>query len=67
MIDNNEPQSFQINIYSISGSRVGSINTGMIQKEKTQIDVSEYFGINEGMLLFEVIGKSNKLTLKAIS
>ena len=67
VIDNSEVQSFQVNIYTISGSKVGSINTGMIQKEKTQIDVSEYFEINKGMLLFEVIGKSTKLTLKAIS
>ena len=65
-IDNNEQQTFQINVYSLSGIKLGSINSGLVQKGKTQIDISEYFGANKGMLLFEVVGKTDKLTLKGL-
>jgi len=66
IIENNELQSFQINVYNLAGMKLGSFNTEKFQKGKTQIDVSQYFGNNKGMLLFEVIGKTNRLTLKAI-
>ena len=65
-INNNIAQSFKVNVYTLSGSKVGSTNTGMVQKGETRIDVGEYFGANKGILLFEVVGKSNKLTLKVI-
>jgi len=66
IIENIEPQSFQINIYTLSGIKLGSIITGQIQKGKTQVDVSEHFGSNKGMLLIEIVGNVEKLTLKAI-
>lgn len=66
VIDNNEPQSFQINIYTLSGVKLGSTNTGLIQAGETHINVSEYFGTNKGMLLFEIVGKTEKLTLKGL-
>ena len=66
VIENSEPQSFNVNIYRVSGVKLGSFNTGLIQKGKTEIDVSEYSGINKGMLLFEVVGKTKKVTLKGL-
>ncbi len=66
VIDNNEQQTFQINVYSLSGIKLGSVNSGLVQKGKTQIDISEYTGANKGMLLFEVVGKTEKVTLKGL-
>ena len=66
LIDNKETQSFQINIYSLSGRKLGTFSTGLLQKEKLQFDVTNYFGTAKEMLLFEVVGKSQKQTLKAI-
>jgi photosystem II stability/assembly factor-like uncharacterized protein len=65
-IDNHETQTFQINVYSLSGRKLGSFSTGMIQKGKAQFDVSKYFGSAKEMLLFEIVGKTNRKTLKAI-
>ncbi len=66
VIDNNEIQSFQINIYSVSGRKLGTFSSGLVQKEKVQFDVTEYFGAAKEMLLFEIVGKTNSQTLKAI-
>ena len=66
IINNNEPQSFQINVYSLSGMKLGSITSGLVQKGKTEIDVNEYFETNKGILLFEIVGKAKRLSLKAI-
>jgi photosystem II stability/assembly factor-like uncharacterized protein len=66
IIENNEPQSFQINVYTLSGIKLGSIITGQVQKGKVQVDVSEHFVSNKGMLLIEIVGNVEKLTLKAI-
>jgi len=66
VIDNNEPQSFQVNVYKLSGKKMGGFSTGMIQKEKMRIDVSKYFNSAKEILLFEIVGKSNRQTLKAM-
>lgn len=66
VIENNEPQTFRINVYSISGKKIGSFSTGLIHTEKTQINVSEYFGHTKAMILFEVVGKEQRETLKAL-
>jgi len=66
VIENNETQTFQINVYSLSGKKLGAFSTGLIQNEKTQIDISKYFGNVEEMLLFEVVGNNQKETLKAL-
>ncbi|MFK5855318.1 MAG: hypothetical protein QM503_04240 [Bacteroidota bacterium] len=66
IIENDKTQSFQINVYNLTGIKLASFNTEKLQKGKTQIDVSQYFGNNKGMLLFEVIGKTKRLTLKTI-
>jgi hypothetical protein len=65
IIENNKVQSFQINIYTLAGVKIASFSTNLLQKGKSQIDVSQYFENNKGMLLFEIIGKWNKQTLKA--
>ena len=65
IIENNKVQSFQINIYTLAGVKIASFSTDLLQKGKSQIDVSQYFENNKGMLLFEIIGKWNKQTLKA--
>lgn len=66
VIDNNEPQTFHINVYSVSGKKLGSFSTGLIQKEKTQVDISKFFGRTNEMLLFEVVGHSQRETLKTL-
>jgi len=67
IIENNESQSFQLNVYNLGGIKLGSFNTEYLQNGKTKIDVSRYFENNKGMLLFEIIGRSNKQTLKALN
>ncbi len=66
VIDNNEPQSFHVNIYTLSGKKLGSFSTGLVQKEKSQIDIGEYINSNNGMLLIEVVGNTEKQTVKVI-
>ena len=65
-IDNHEVQVFQINVYTLSGAKLGTFSSGMLQKGKVKLDVSKYFTSPGAMLLFEIVGKSNRKTLKAI-
>jgi len=66
LIENNEPQSFQINVFSLSGRKLGTFSSGLLQVEKAQFDVTKYFETSKEMLLFEIVGKSQSQTLKAI-
>ena len=66
LIENSKSQSFQINVYSVLGNKLGSFNTGLVQKGKTEVDISKYFEGNQGVIIFEIVGKSDKITVKAI-
>ena len=66
VIDNHKTQTFLINVYSLSGRKLGGFSTGMIQKGKAQFDVSKYFEAAKEVLLFEIVGKSDRQILKAI-
>ncbi|MCF6170440.1 MAG: hypothetical protein L3J66_05620 [Bacteroidales bacterium] len=66
VIENNEPQAFLVNVYSLSGRKLGAFSTGLLQEGKTQLDVTKYFRHAKEMLLFEVVGKSQKQTLKGL-
>ncbi len=65
IIENHEPQSFRIEVYSLSGKKIDSFTTALIQKEKYKIDINKYSTINNGILLFNVIGNTKRKTLKA--
>ena len=51
---------------AVSGRKLGTFSTGLLQEEKSKIDVTNYFGSSNEMLLFEIIGKSQRQTLKGI-
>ena len=66
LIDNQEAQTFTINVYSVSGVRLATISTALISKGKTQIDVSKYLANDNELIIFEIVGKSGSVSLKAI-
>jgi photosystem II stability/assembly factor-like uncharacterized protein len=61
-----KPQIFTINIYTLSGARAGTINTGLLQKGKNSINIDKYFNKGTALLIFEIIGDSQRISVKAI-